>query len=216
MHSITNDVVALRRDLRNIVNHVYNDHTHCSPTFCKVAAQTTDSNITVPSTSEFSSSDEDGVLGTINSLIVEEAALHNEEEEARGPGDDISLNRSALPDDLYFRIQRACDRLVSLAPQLISNSTSNAAECLMNIRCKFDGGKYFNRIQRGSFNYRTYGAGIRYQLGPDWTTQIWSRVTGLQPSEIQVHHGERAVTEHRLAMKRKATSAYKSQRKKQK
>ena len=150
MHSITNSIEDLRRDLRNIVNHIYNDHTHCNLTFFKVVAQQAidhESSITVPSTpssSEILSSDEDGLLRTINSLIAEEAALHNEEEEARCPGDDISLNRSALPDDLYFRIQRACDRLVSLAPQLISNSTSNAAECLMNIRCKFDGGKYFN------------------------------------------------------------------------
>lgn len=92
-----------------------------------------------------------------------------------------------VPDDLYFRIQRAGDRLVSNASSLIENSTSNLAECFMGIRCKFDGGKVINRIQRGSFQYRCNGAGLRFQLGPDWTSQVWHSVTGQQPLARKKH-----------------------------
>ena len=100
-----------------------------------------------------------------------------------------------------------------MAPQLISNSTSNVAESFMNIRCKFDGGKFYNRIQRGSFQHRTYGAGLRFQLGPDWSSKAWSKTTGTEPGELRVAFGEHRVHEHEK-MKRKSTTKYKEQRKK--
>ena len=37
MHSKTGDVGQLRKDLRNGPSHVFNDHTNCSASFCKVA-----------------------------------------------------------------------------------------------------------------------------------------------------------------------------------
>lgn len=103
-----------------------------------------------------------------------------------------------------------------MAPQLISNSTSNIAESFMNIRCKFDGGKFFNRIQRGSFQHRTYGAGLRFQLGPDWASKTWSQTTGTEPGEFRMAFGERRVDEHKKMMKRKSTTEYKGKRKKAK
>ena len=107
----------------------------------------------------------DSLSHTIDDIINSEKELYSAEEEAREG--DSTTNLSELPDDLFFRIQRAGDRLVSNASSLITNSTSNLAECFMGIRCKFDGGKAFNRIQRGSFQYRCYGAGLRFQLGPE-------------------------------------------------
>lgn len=52
--------------------------------------------------------------------------MYNEEDKARG--ENASFSRQNIPDDLFFKIQRAGDRLVSMAPQLISNSTSNIAK----------------------------------------------------------------------------------------
>ena len=78
----------------------------------------------------------------------------------------------------------------------------------MNIRCKFDGGKFYNCIQRGSFQHRTYGAGLRFQLGPDWSSKAWSKTTGTEPGELRVAFGEK--------MKRKSTTKYKEQHKKAK
>ncbi len=114
-------------------------------------------------------------LQAVDNIIDSELALESEEytieEEARGS--DNTVNRSEIPDDLFFKIQRAGDRLVSSAPALITNATSNLAECFMGIRCKFDGGKMYNRIQRGSFQHRCYGAGLRVQLGAGWASKVW-------------------------------------------
>ena len=49
------------------------------------------------------------------------------------------------------------DRLVSKAAQLLQNKTTNLSE---NFRCKTDGGKYFNRIQSGSFKHRCMAAAL--------------------------------------------------------
>ena len=133
--------------------------------------------------------------------------IHNEEDESRGA--NPAFDHKNIPDDLFFRIQRAGDCLVSMASELISNSTSNVTESFMNIRCKFDGGKFFNRIQRGSFHHRTYGAGLRYQLGPDWSAKAWSETTGIKPGELAKEFGECKAHEHTKAMKRKATVQYK-------
>lgn len=84
----------------------------------------------------------------------------------------------------------------------------------MGIRCKFDGGKVFNRIQRGSFEYRSYGAGLRFQLGPDWTSQAWDQVTGEKPGEITNTYYKGRTKKHEADMKRKSTTEYKERRKK--
>ena len=65
------------------------------------------------------------------------------------------------------------NRLVAKASQLIQNKTTNLCENFMSIRCKMDGGKYFNRIQSGSFNHRCMVAAMRVQCGPTWITHVW-------------------------------------------
>ena len=158
------------------------------------------------------SSTPDPLFGTIDQIIDSERELYNAEEEAREGTNTTNLIE--LPDDLYFRIQRAGDRMVSNAASLINNSTSNLAECFMGIRCKFDGGKVFNRIQRGSFQHRCYGAGLRFQLGPQWASQAWNHVAGDDPGETMRTHCEDRANTHNKAMKRKNTTSYKEKRKK--
>lgn len=230
MHSSTKNVQQLRKDLRNGPSHVFNDHTHCSPTFCKVVAKTTETNqveladgTTEPPSNSIQDSTQDtdsGLSSTLEAILTEEVQqaieLHNEEDEARGQSDSDSCSRKNIPDDLFFQILRAGDRLVSMAPQLISNSTSNIAESFMNIRCKFDGGKFYNRIQRGSFQHRTYGAGLRFQLGPDWSSKVWSEATGAMPGELRTTFGKDRVNQHEKMMKRKSSVKYKENRKKAK
>ena len=196
MHSETGNIEKLRSDLRNGPNHVFNNHSQCNPYFCKVAASV--GNIDHPTSP-----------GEQNMEVY----IHNVEEESRGG--DSSLN-THIEQDLFFRVQRAGDRLVSLAPQLISNSTSNIAECFMNIRCKFDGGKFYNQIQRGSFQHRTYGAGLRFQLGPDWSSKIWKQATGSKPTDIAKKFGTTEICKHEHDKKRKSGLKYKEQRKKSK
>ena len=73
-----------------------------------------------------------------------------------------------LPAGLFRAVDTLGDRLVAKAPQLISNKTTNICENFMSIRCKMDGGKYFNRVQSGSFHHRCMAAALRVQCGPIW------------------------------------------------
>ncbi len=225
MHSKSGDVEKLRKDLRNGPSHVFNDHTNCSTSFCKVAAGISgtsppDKDNNNSSTSSQTSDDEveteHTLTGAIDNIINSELATEREEftveDEARGG--DSTVNRSDIPDELFFMVQRAGDRLVSNAPALITNATSNLAECFMGIRCKFDGGKVYNRNQRGSFHHRSYGAGLRFQLGPDWAPKVWPQVTGQEPGEVMKAHYDTRAPQHEKTMKRKATQKYKEQRKK--
>ena len=59
------------------------------------------------------------------------------------------------------------------AAQLIHNKTTNLCENFMSICCKMDGGKFYNRIQSGSFNHRCMAAALRVQCGPRWMTHVW-------------------------------------------
>lgn len=224
MHSISNDVEQLRKDLRNGPSHVFNDHTNCNPSFCKVAAGVVGTTLpsvdahcsTASQTSDNEADTESSLTSMIDNIINSELALEREEflieNEARGG--DNTVNASDIPDQLFFMIQRAGDKLISNAPALITNSTSNLAECFMGIRCKFDGGKVYNRNQRGSFHHRCYGAGLRFQLGPNWASQVWQRITGEEPGQVMKQYYDGRADQHKKDMKRKATMAYKEQRKK--
>ena len=86
-----------------------------------------------------------------------------------------------LPPHFLRDVEAAGDRLVAKATQLIQNKTTNITENFMSIRCKMDGGKFYNRIQSGSFQHRSMAAALRVQNGPSWTTSILNRM-GLQSS----------------------------------
>ena len=82
-----------------------------------------------------------------------------------------------LPPNFLHDVEAVGDRLVAKAAQLVQNKTTNITENFMSIRCKMDGGKYYNRIQSGSFQHRSMAAALRV---PVWlwldninTEQLW-------------------------------------------
>ena len=86
----------------------------------------------------------------------------------------INVNLHDLPPNLLFEIERAGDRLVNKAAQLVSNRTTNLSECFMSIRAKMDGGKQINRIQSGSFEHRCMAAGLSMTLDRHYLkTFVW-------------------------------------------
>ena len=132
-----------------------------------------------------------------------------EEDATRGETQPIELS-----DKLLCDIQRLVSRLASKAPQLIGNFTTNLAEGWMNIRCKFDGGKFFNRSQRGSWEFRCMGAGLQHNMGHTWGPQVFGEMTS---SSNPVYQRVAEATEKRVAKdrKRKATEKAKERRRKQ-
>ena len=84
----------------------------------------------------------------------------------------------------------------------------------MHIRSKFDGGKQINRSQRGSWQSRCAGAGLRINEGPNWGPACWENITGLSPSKtfkaVAVKRTETAIKDR----KRKSKTEEKLRRKK--
>ena len=80
----------------------------------------------------------------------------------------------------------------------------------MGIRAKFDGGKQYNRSQRGSWEDRCAGACLRHNLGlihlhklrqlqHEWGAVVWKQVTGndLNPvlKDSTVKHSRQVATD---------------------
>ena len=120
--------------------------------------------------------------------------------------------KSTLAPGLFNAVAKCADRIVSLAPQLVSIQTSNLAESYMSIRCMMDGGKQFNRVQSGSFQHRCTAAGLATQHGPNWTTSFWKAATKQNPGPVLSTYTSAKVQKLEQDRKRKQTVAYKQQR----
>ena len=101
------------------------------------------------------------------------------DEDANVQDDAVTGEKQPIPisDQLLHDIQVCVSKLVAKAHQLIGNFTTNMAEGWMNIRCKFDGGKLYNRSQSGSFEFSCMGAGLQQNFGLDWGPQAFSEMT---------------------------------------
>ena len=190
MHSHTGNVKQLQHDLRNGVAHVFGQHSKCNPEFCKKSITVLTEETSHADDEPFSVSNENAPPDSFQQQLEEiidgesvESITAEDEENAR-QGRMGSLD--TLPDGLYNNLMSCCDRIWMLAPQLITNQTSNLAECYMSVRCHFDGGKYYNRVQSGSFEHRSYGAGLRFQNGPSWPLDFWKNTTGENAGKVNV------------------------------
>ena len=141
--------------LRNGIAHVFGEHSKCNPEFCKKSTTVHTDEVTSADDEPLSAANEstppDSFLQQLQEIIdgEREDSITAEEEEDARQGYKGSLD--TLTDGLYNHLMSCCDRIWMLAPQLITNQTSNLAECYMSVRCHFDGGKYYNQIQSGKF-----------------------------------------------------------------
>ncbi len=118
-------------------------------------------------------------------------------------------SRDPLQGDMLCDISKLLQRLSDKAGSLIGNNTSNLAENYMSIRCKFDGGKKINRCQRKSWYDRCYGAGLRRNIGPDWSAVVWERTTGRPASLPLWKHGRLQAKMLEMSKKSKAKPSVK-------
>ena len=188
MHSQTGNIQQLRHDLRNGPSHIFGDHARCNPDFCKHSSATPCSQPVPDLDDDVSATDDDpnhSFSEMIDAIIAEEESDNpttSDESDAQTGSQMNTLD--SLPEGLFAKVLACGDRLVMLAPQLIQNETSNLAECYMSIRSCFDGGKQYNRIQKGSFEHRCYGAGLRVQNGPQWPVGFWEKTTGKESGKV--------------------------------
>ena len=134
-----------------------------------------------------------------------------EKEVRRGGLTPIEVDPSLLHD-----IQSVLSRLVGKASQLLSNSTTNLAECWMGIRAKFDGGKVVNRSQSGSWQHRCMGAGLRQNMGREWGPEVWRKMAETSPNQVFTDTAESSAKRVEEDRKRKATEAAKESRRRSK
>ena len=126
-------------------------------------------------------------------------------------GHPKNKNLNDLPPNLLFEVERAGDRLVNKAHQLISNKTTNLTECFMSVRAKMDGGKQINRIQSGSFEHRCMAAGLSITLGPTWCVDSWRQLFGT-PSMVAETYANKRKRKHDSDKTRKSSESYKRAR----
>ncbi|ESO82752.1 hypothetical protein LOTGIDRAFT_155770 [Lottia gigantea] len=152
----------LVHDIKNCIYHVFGDHTRC-PEFCKKSSGEIPSTESSPtSTCEDEQSESViSVVGDQQDFWTDGSSLKDQEDSRLAvPGRGLS----AADKEIINEVCQLLNRIASKAERLLGNFTTNLAEAWMNIRAKFDGGKFFNRCSRGSWHCRCYGGALR---------QIW-------------------------------------------
>ena len=135
MHSSMHNINQLRHDLCNGPLHVFGDHSNCTSQFCThrtTVASTIQKDSTDPVDNVQISSQPTTFVDQLDDIIEGEVEVASEEDEhdARLGG---STSVGQLPQGLFSKVMACGDRLVMLTPQLISNETSNLAECYMSV-----------------------------------------------------------------------------------
>ena len=128
-----------------------------------------------------------------------------------GRQNEVTNNLHYLTPNLLFEVERAGDRLVNKAAQLITNKTTNLSECFMSIRAKMNGGKQINRIQSGSFEHWCMAAGLSMTLGPGWIENTLEHLFE-SCSSITKTFSARRKRKHQCDNNRKSSDAYKKAR----
>ena len=130
------------------------------------------------------------VTGLGDKIVISDALHQNFEFWNEGMSiQDEENSRQKLPpvplnNELMIELNIIMNRYVAKASRLLGNFTSNLAECWMAIRAKFDGGKQINRVQKGAWNARSMGAGLRFNYGPNWSPRVWSDILKIKPDPI--------------------------------
>ena len=78
----------------------------------------------------------------------------------------------------------------------------------MSVRCKFDGGEKYNRIEGGSFQYHCNGAGLAIQHGPDYWLTFWKKATNNNPGQVMTAYMTTQQQQRRKDQVRKQSSEY--------
>ncbi|KAH7957047.1 hypothetical protein HPB52_014633 [Rhipicephalus sanguineus] len=104
-----------------------------------------------------------------------------------------------LPKIQQVKLMSAANIIADKADRLITDDISNLAEAIMSLVAKFAGGKQINRCQKGSYEHRCQGAGLHFQLGPEWHAKASEGVTCASGAPILKKY-----TQKRLNMKRQA------------
>ncbi|KAL1483478.1 hypothetical protein MTO96_033162 [Rhipicephalus appendiculatus] len=89
----------------------------------------------------------------------------------------IDILYDGLPKIQQLKLMSAANIIADKVDRLITDDTSNLAEAIMSLVAKFSGGKQIKRCQNGSYEHRCQGAGLHFQVGPEWHAKASEGVT---------------------------------------
>ncbi len=177
-------IKQLAADIKNTVWHVFGHHGNCSSDFCKSSSKSDTTTNTSSSKQpdwealeEEEDQEEDDIM-TQQWRYWIEGTTEEEMEEVRVGG----TSPEHIQAEIIHEVMKIMNKVANMADVLINNVTTNLCEAWMGIRAKFDGGKVIDRCKASSWYTRCWGAGLRRNIGPQWSTQVWQQVTGLQPT----------------------------------
>ena len=175
-----NCIKNLQHDIKNSVYHVFGYHANCG-SFCKASAGVSE----IENVDNSCEEDDTENADFVGSVMEQQASYWSDGMSSSALDDarlrsKVSYNRKehgkTIQDVSVF-----LNRIAEKADRPTGCTTSNLAECWMSIRTKFDGGKMYNRCNRGSWHSRCYGGGLRMNLGPEWSPMVFKRKTGVNP-----------------------------------
>ncbi|XP_050390274.1 uncharacterized protein LOC126809647 [Patella vulgata] len=173
----------LAHDIQNSVFHVFGQHNNCSE-FCKRIQNDQQQPTLMSSTeSQYHETEENEmviqVLNNQHAFWTDGSSLLSQDQSRIAiSGTTLTSIEKEIIDDVRPILQR----VASKSSRLLGNFTTNLAEAWMNVRAKFDGGKFFNRCQRCSWHARCYGGALRQNLGVAWSPTVWKKVTNTDPT----------------------------------
>jgi hypothetical protein len=159
----------LEQDIRNSVYHVFGMHECCSD-FCKAKPSASVSEEQDEDDGDVSSSTAAQSVPTLVDSQYEywQHATDEDEEKSRYGVQQSGSESVTVSSDILRDVSFLLNRLANKTGRLIGNFTTNLAESWMAIRTKFDGGKMYNRCNRGSWHARCFGGVLRQNFGPEW------------------------------------------------
>ncbi|KAL1469698.1 hypothetical protein MTO96_024883 [Rhipicephalus appendiculatus] len=106
-----------------------------------------------------------------------------------------------LPKIQQVKLMSAANIIADKADR--PDDSSNLAEAIMSLVAKFSGGKQINRCQKGSYEHRCQGAGLHFELGPEWHVKAGKAVTCTSPAATLKKYSQKRLDMKRQTMSRK-------------
>lgn len=91
------------------------------------------------------------------------------------------VEKNELATDFVVQLSNIISGLTRHTTSIMEYQTTNKCESFMHLGTKFNGSKDVFYCRRGSYTYRTFGAGHLFQHGHGWRGKFYRHMTGKSP-----------------------------------
>jgi hypothetical protein len=165
----------LMRDLLNLLNHVFGDHSWCPSYLCTNGVQI--------------------VPDRYKKADFQPPAVESQSQIERK-----NLVPQLINTSVWTAAMGVLERLASLSNSLIENFTSNIVESFQSSVCKMIQGKRTNLVTRGSYTRRVNAAMFSFQYGPGWYHPAYKLIHKNSPAKLWRSRFTKGSEEKRLRL----------------